>query len=411
MPRRASLGLGWRVAMMPAPLTRLPCLSSAALAAVCFVLGCGSKSDGAPKTRPAPLVVVAKVEARDVSVEIHAPVELRPLAQAEVGSKTLGVLDAVLVERGDRVKRGQLLALVRPSDLPDQLASARGALAQSQATSSLARKNFERASHLAPSGVVSQQELQVAQAARATAEAQEAAAQAQVGALAVRLGETRIESPLEGVVTVRRLDPGVLVGPSAGNIPILSVARVDVLRVFVTVTEREVQLVKVGQEAHVEVDALSGKSIKGTVARLAPTLDPATRTLDAEVQIDNANGDLRPGMFGRGSIVVAIHHAAPVVPATAVQVSAGKRWAFVLKGDKVERREITTGVDEGGWLEVTKGVAAGEEVVTTGIDAISDGAAVRAVRGADPFTGKGLGAGEKDPRSGDAGGRPEGLKE
>jgi membrane fusion protein (multidrug efflux system) len=355
-----------------------------------FAGGCASKSDAAPKPRPAPQVVVAKVEARDVAVEVHAPVELRPLAQAEVGSKTLGVLDAVLVDRGDRVKRGQLLALVRPSDLPDQLVAARGTLAQTQASASLARKNFERASTLAPGGIVSQQELQQSQAALAAADAQEAAAKAQVGAYATRLGETRIESPLDGVVTVRRLDPGALVGPSAGG-TIITVARVDVLRIFVTVTEREVHLVKVGQEAHVEVDALAGKSIKGNVVRLAPTLDPATRTLDAEVQIDNAAGDMRPGMFGRGSIVVANHPNAPIIPASAVQVSSGKRWGFVLKGDKVERRELTIGVDDGDWLEVTKGIIAGEEVVTTGIDTVSDGTQVRAVRGVDPFTGKGLG--------------------
>src|SRR4051812_15765121 len=76
-------------------------------------------SSGAPKQRPAPLVAVAKVEARDVPVEIQAPVELRPLVQADVGSKVLGYIDAVLVERGDRVKKGQVLALIRPSDLPD----------------------------------------------------------------------------------------------------------------------------------------------------------------------------------------------------------------------------------------------------------------------------------------------------
>ena len=376
----------------------LPSVSSLGLLLVTLLLlgsalaGCSSKSEGASKARPAPLVVVAKVATRDVAVEVHAPVELRPLAQAEVGSKTLGLLDAVLVDRGDRVKRGQLLALVRPSDLPDQLVAARGALSQTQASASLARKNAERASQLAPGGIVSQQELQQSQAALATAEAQEAAAKAQVAAFATRLGETRIESPLDGVVTVRRLDPGALVGPTAGGTTILTVARVDVLRVFVTVNERDVHLVKLGQDAHVEVDALAGKSIKGTVARLAPTLDPATRTLDAEVQIDNAGGELKPGMFGRASIVVASHAGAPVAPATAVQVSSGKRWAFVLRGDKVERREVTVGVDEGDWVEIVRGVLAGEEIVTTGIDSISDGSTVRAVRNVDPFTGKGLGA-------------------
>jgi RND family efflux transporter MFP subunit len=371
-------------------LARLTVLATTLLA---MGSGCSARSDAAPKGRPPPLVVVAKVEARNVPVEVRAPVELRPLASADVGSKTLGYLDAVLVDRGDKVKRGQLLALVRPSDLPDQLVAARGSLSQAQASVGLARKNFERASDLAPRGVVSQQELQQAQAALASAEAQEAAAKAQVAGYATRLGETRIESPLDGVVTVRRLDPGVLVGPTAGaaSSAIVSVARVDVLRVFVTVSERDVHLVKTGLAAHVEVDALPGRRIEGSVVRLAPTLDPATRTLDAEVQIDNAAGELRPGMFGRGSILVAVHDGAPVVPATAVQISGGKRWAFVLDGDKVRRREVTAGVDEGTWIEIVKGVAVGEEVVTVGIDAISDGATVRALRGVDPFTGKGLG--------------------
>lgn len=371
---------------MKSPLVFAIVLATPILGAGAF--GCAnSKADGAPKTRPPPLVVVAKVAAQDVNVEVHAPIELRPLAQAEVGSKTLGYLDAVLVERGDKVKRGQLLALVRPSDLPDQLVAARGSLSQAQASASLAKSNLERVSGLAPKGVVSQQELQQAQAAVATAEAQEAAAKAQVAAYATRLGETQITSPLDGVVAVRRLDPGALVGPTAGT-GIMTIARIDVLRVFVTVTEREVHLVKIGQKAHVEVDALAGRTVEGAVVRLAPTLDPATRTLDAEVQIDNASGELRPGMFGRGSIVVDVHPNAAVIPATALQITNGKRFVFVLSGDKVQRREIETGVDEGTWLEVTKGVAAGEEVVTVGTDTISDGATVRVSRDVDPFKGR-----------------------
>jgi membrane fusion protein (multidrug efflux system) len=358
-------------------------LGSAAL----LVGACGNKSGSAQKARPAPMVVVAKVAVRDVPVEIHAPVDLRPLAQAEVGSKTLGYLDAVLVDRGDKVKHNQLVALVRPSDLPDQLVASRGVLAQSQSSAALARQNFERMKQLAPSGVVSQQELQQSEAALANAEAAEAAAKAQVAGYATRLGETQITSPLDGVVTLRRLDPGALVGPNAPGGTILTVARVDVLRVFVTVTEADVSSVKVGQDAHVEIDALRGKSIKGRVVRLAPALDPATRTLDAEVQLDNAAGELRPGMFGRGSIVVENHPNATVLPASAMQITNGKRYAFVLEGDKVTRRELATGVDEGTWLEVLKGVSPGEEVVTLGIDAISDGATVRATRGVDPFSG------------------------
>ncbi len=356
-----------------------------ALAALSF--GACAKADPPAKVRLPPLVVVAKVIAKDVPVEVHAPVELRPLAQADVGSKTLGYLDAVLVDRGDLVKRGQVVALVRPSDLPDQLASARGALAQSQAALAVARTNAERAKALGPSGVISQQELQQSVGALAVAEANLTSAQAQASSFATKLGETRIESPLDGVVSQRRLDPGALVGPPGGG-AIITVVKIDTLRVFITVTEREIKGVQIGKDAHVELDALAGKSITGRVVRVAPTLDPATRTLDAEVQISNASGELRPGMFGRGSIVLEVHPNAPVVPASSVQITDGKPYVFVLVGDKVQRRPVELGVDGGTWLEVKSGVKDGEEIVIAGMDGLSDGAPVRPTRGVDPFSGK-----------------------
>ncbi len=358
---------------------------SIACLAVALLLACRG---GAPqaRTRPPPSVTASAVQVRDVPVELRAPVDLRPLAQADVGAKTIGYLDAVLVDRGDKVKRGQLLALVRPSDLPDQLAAARGSFAQAQAAVVLARANKERADRLAPSGVVSQQELQQAANALAGAEATLAAAQANVGGLATRLGETRIESPLEGVVSQRRLDPGALVGPNSGSSTIVTVERIDAMRVFIPVNEREVGPLRVGQDAHLELDAFPGKTYGGKVVRVSPAFDPLTRTLDAEVQVKNP-GELRSGMYGRAAIVTAVHHDAVVVPAGAVQVTNGVHVVYVLRGEKVKRTEIQVGVDGGDWLEVTGGLARGDEVVTAGSDALSDGATVRAQRNVDPYTG------------------------
>ena len=355
------------------------------VAVACFA-ACGNKAIDKGSSRPPPLVSVARVEARDVPVEVRAPVDLRPLIQADVGSKTLGYLDAVLVDRGDRVTRGQLLALVRPSDLPDQLAAARSSLAQAQSSAALARTNYERAKQLAPEAVVSQQELQQAQSQYATAEAAQQAAQAQIAAVAVRLGETRIASPLTGVVVQRRLDPGTLVGPPGGG-AIVTVARVDTLRMFITVNEHELAGVAVGKSAHVEVDALPGRTFSGKVVRLAPTLDPATRTLDAEVQLDNSKGELYPGMYGRGAIVVDTHPGVPVVPVGAVVLSNKQAYAFAIDagGDVVHRRALTLGVDGGEWFEVKAGLRPGDEVVVAGAESIADGMKVRAARGLDPF--------------------------
>jgi RND family efflux transporter MFP subunit len=361
----------------------------ASLALVALALGgCNRGAGQAARTRPPPAVTVAPVMVRDVPVEIRAPIDLRPLAQADVGAKSVGYLDAVLVDRGDRVRRGQTLAIVRPSDLPDQLSAARGALAQSQAAAVLARSNRERAERLAPSGMVSQQELQQAQSALASAEAALSSAQSNVDATATRLGELRIESPLDGVVSARRLDPGALVGPTSGNGVVLTVQRVDVLRAFLPVNEQDVARLRVGQDARLELDAFPGRPVLGKVVRVSPSFDPVARTVDAEVQVQNPGGDLRSGMYGRAAIVTEVHRDAVVVAASAVQISEGRATAFVVRGDKVARVTLRLGVDGGEWLEVVEGLSKGDEIVTAGADVLSDGAVIRAQRGVDPFAGR-----------------------
>jgi RND family efflux transporter MFP subunit len=369
---------------------RWPVRAFASSAILVLAAASCQKSDGgaAAKTRPPPLVVVQKIEARDVPVEVRAPVDLRPLEQADVGSKILGYVDAVLVDRGDRVKKGQLVALVRPSDLPDQLAAARGTLAQVEASAALARTNFDRTQKLAPTGVVSEQEVQQSSAALASAEAAQAAAKAQIGALAVRIGETRIESPIDGLVSQRRLDPGALVGPPGGG-AIITVVRVDRLRVFITVNERDAPSITVGKEAHVELDALPGKSYSGLVVRVAPSFDPVTRTLDAEVQLANDGGELRPGMYGRAAVRLELHPRVPVVSVNAVQITENQKYVFVLNGTKVVRRPVRLGADvaDSQLFEVTQGLTAGEEVVTAGADGLSEGATVRVARDIDPYSG------------------------
>jgi RND family efflux transporter MFP subunit len=345
---------------------------SLAIALVFTVSACKG-GDPAARQRPPPAVTVAPVEVRDVPVEIRAPVDLRPLFQADVGAKSIGYLDAVLVDRGDLVRKGQLLAVVRPSDLPSQIESARVAY-------DLAKVNKARAESLAPAGVVSQQELQNAQSAYAKAEAD-------LQAVSTRFGETKIESPIDGVVSQRRLDPGALVGPNAGTGSILTVQRNDILRVFIPVNEKDAPSVKVGQAATAEFDALPGKKYVGKVVRMSPAYDPVSRTVDAEVHLVNP-GELRPGMYGRGTLVTAVHPAAVVVPVGAVQLSDGRYFAYVVQGDKARRVELGVGVDGGNWFEVVRGLKAGDEIVTAGTDVLSDGSAIRAVRGIDPYTGK-----------------------
>jgi len=355
------------------------CLVSLTLFAVS---ACNKSDKTQARPRPPPSVTTAQVATRDVNVEIKAPVDLRPIAQADVGAKTLGYLDAVLVDRGDRVHRGQLLALVRPSDLPDQLEAARSAY-------DLAKANKDRAEKLAPTGVVSEQELQAANAAYASATSQ-------VAAVSVRLGETRITAPLDGFVAARRLDPGALVGPGTSTGAILTVMQVDVLRIFIPVNERDVATIALGQDAHLEVDALPGKIYSGNVVRISPGFDPLTRTIDAEVHLKNP-GELRPGMYGRGSIITSVHKGALVVPSSSVQLSSNQAFVYVLHEDKVKRVPVQLGVDGGDWLEVTSGLAPLDQIVTAGTDVLSDGTQVHPQKDVNPFSGTPIAEGTTAP--------------
>ena len=112
-----------------------------------------------------------------------------------------------------------------------------------------------------------------------------------------------------------------------------------------------------------------------------------SRTLDAEIHVANPTGELRPGMYGRGVVVTGVHEHVPVIPVSALQVSSKGRFVYVLKADKVERRAVNLGVDGDTWLEVTGGLTGGEEVVSAGVDVISDGVQVRVARNLDPITG------------------------
>lgn len=361
--------------------------------------GCGrsAAADNKRATRLPPSVVVASVEVRDVPVEVQAPVDLRPLEQVEVGSKVLGYLDAVLVDRGDRVKKGQPIALVRPSDLPGQVAAARGSFAQIESNAALAKLNFARAQKLKPAGVMSDQELEQSEAAVASTQAAEAAAKAQFEALAVRLGETRINSPIDGFVASRRLDPGALVGPTAGSSSIATIVRVDRLRAFVNVTERYATSLAVGMPVRIELDVAS-TSVTGSVVRISPAVDPNTRTIEAEVQVVNSDGKLRSGMYGRAFIQLALHRGSFVVPAAAVRINSNGQSVFVTEGDHVAEHVVTVGaeVDGGSSLELTSGIAAGEQVVIAGADGLSNGAKVR-VRTRESLAAKNTPAASSSP--------------
>ncbi|MDB4969205.1 MAG: putative Acriflavine resistance protein acrA [Myxococcales bacterium] len=348
------------------------------------VSGCGAKSD-APKKRPPPLVTVTTPEVRDVPILLTYTVDIRPVEQADLQSKVQGYVEKIYVDRGDAVKKGQLLAEIRPSDLPQLLGQARENVGQTEASFRLAGENARRARELFQRGMVSRADLDQAEAQLQIAESARGSARAGMGVVSTRLSETRLVAPFSGWVSERKLDQGSLVQPGPQNSTILTVVRIDQVRVFVSVLEAQAPLVRRGQPATVTVDAVPGKLFQGTVTRVPPSLDTNTRTLTCEIVIPNPDGTLKPGMYGRAALTVDTHPRGVVLPVEAVVAEEAERSVFIVDQIKpaadgkgpatgiAHRVLVQTGFDGGEWLEITKGLTGTESVIVAGVDLAADG--------------------------------------
>lgn len=396
--------------------TRGLLLSPGAVAAGLVLAAC-STAPPASKKRPPPLVKIARPEVRDVDVTLAYTVEVKPIEQAELQSKVTGYVQSIAVDKGDRVRRGQVLASIRPSDLPEQANQAREQVGQAEAQFKLESENARRSRELFKRGLISKAELDGQEARLQVAQAARGASQAGLGVVSARLRETAIVAPFDGWVTRRYADPGTLVSPGPTAQALLQIMRIDTVRVFVNVLERDVPQLRRGLPVSITVDAMPGRAFAGTVTRYAPALDPATRTLEAEIVIPNpeehgAGGvpagidrPLKPGMYGHAALRVATHKSSVVLPVEAVMAEDAARYAFVVEEIKpgqpretgrARRVPVKIGFDGGSWLEVTEGLQGGEDVIVQGMDLISNGAPVTLLR-VDPKPAPQAGSAKADP--------------
>jgi RND family efflux transporter MFP subunit len=191
-----------------------------------------------------------------------------------------------------------------------------------------------------------------------------------------------IESPFDGIVTSRTIDPGDMVyqasSPKGDDQPLLRVAKVDVIRVKIYLPERESAWIDVGDPATIEFDALAGRSFAAQVTRISEALDPRTRTMLVEVDLSNADGGIRPGYYGQTRIVLESRERALALPVAAIRSDAGDTYVYVIApGDTVRRVPIEIGLTSAGWTEIASGLTGNERVVTSGTAELADGASVR----------------------------------
>jgi RND family efflux transporter MFP subunit len=286
-----------------------------------------------------------------------------------------------VVDVGDPVKAGQLLAEIDSPETEEDLRLARVRLSEASANVGIVQRTAQRNENLVGAGVVSQQ-----QADDATAQANSAVAalktrEAELQRVSALHGYQRVVAPFDGVVTRRGYDRGMLVGTaSAGGSALFEVAQVDQLRVFVEVPQYLAREVTAGIAAVVYAPAEPQRTARGVVARTSGVLDQATRTLHTEVHIPG-DGTVLPGAFVYVRFVLTRSAAPLIVPANTLLVrKEGTLLARVVEG-RIALTPVRIGRDLGKDLELLDGIKLGELVVINPQDDLSDGQPVRTVTG------------------------------
>ena len=364
---------------------------------------------GAGGFRPTMTVEATTTKRLAVAERVMVVGNLIGAVTVDVVPKVSGRLEAVAVRLGDSVRKGQLLATLEDRELREQVRQTEASLDVSKATVRQreadlknAQSNLERTRNLFTRNLIARQTLDDAEARYDAAVAQVDLARAQAAQAGARLEElrinlsnTRILSPVDGYVGSRRLDPGAFVGT---NSAFLSVVDIHFVRLVANLVEKDLRRIVLDMPAKVEVDAYPGEVFTGRVARLAPVLDPATRTAQMEVEVPNPASRLKPGMYARVQFVVLERADALTVPRNAMVEIDGARGVFVAEGKTARFRPVTSGIIDGEAVEITDGLADNSTVITLGSASLRDG---------DPIViagqgGRGGRAG--GPRSGGSGG-------
>jgi membrane fusion protein (multidrug efflux system) len=282
--------------------------------------------------------------------------------EAVVVAKVGGEVKRILVEEGANVHAGQVLAVLDG----DQL---RLELAQSAANLKKLERDYQRNSDLHAKGLIAASAVDNVKSDLDALKAAYEIAQLQ-------LSYTEIRAPISGVVAERHIKVGNTIQP---NTVVFRVTDLKPLLAYVHAPERELRQLSPGQPAQIAVDSLPGRQFEGKIARVSPVVDPATGTFKITVEVNDPTSQLKPGMFARVGVVYERRANALQIPRTAIVDNDGQATVFVVNKDKAEQRDIKTGLANAGFIEVTEGLKAGEQVVVVGQNGLKTGNAVRVV--------------------------------
>lgn len=340
----------------------------------------GPGGGGAART---PTVTLAP---SDVATPKRVPLEdaiavtgnLNALNSGELRARVEGDVVSVLAREGQPVRAGQLLAQIDPADLQGQQMSAQADVASARTEYRTAQWNLEQSRELLRQGAVPEQQVRVAEQQAAAAQARVAAAESRLRSASINLNDTRLTAPANGTIDKRLVTPGQHVSKGA---PLFTMVQGSVLELAAAVPEARAAQVRPGATVHF---AANGQVFDGTVARVAPTVDPASRTVTVYVDVPNAGGAIKAGTFASGRIVTQTLGDALVVPVDAVkQGPDGGSFVYRVVNGAVEQAPVTTGLTDNaqGVVQVVSGLTDTDRVIVGNVGMLGKGMKVRMAGG------------------------------
>jgi RND family efflux transporter MFP subunit len=337
----------------------------------------------------APAVQVVKAQTATLESAIEISGNLAPQTRVGIMPKLGGTLDRVLVDLGDRVSEGTVVATLDRREIDAQVDAAAAAVAvakaaqeAAEASQANAAKEIERARNLFEQGAIAKAQLDAAETAHRTTSAQRELSKANVAQAEASLRRARevqrdatLRSPISGVVVERNFDAGSLVGP--GDKPVVAVADNRVLKLEAGVSELEAGRLKAGTPATIKVTALPGRTFEGKIVALAPEIDLKNRHFRIDVRVMNTDGALLGGMYAVARVVTARAESAVVVPRDAIFQRGGQRMVYVVSGERATATPVKEGLTDGTRVQLVSGVAAGATIVADARRDIAEGVKIR----------------------------------
>ena len=330
-----------------------------------------------------PTVAVVQPVPEPANDELVLPGNLQAFIESPIFARTNGYLLRWYRDMGSKVEKGELLAAIDTPEVDQELSQAKASREQIKAALAMAKISADRWANLRKTDSVSQQEADQQASSYDQAVANLAAADANVHRLEDLESFKSVYAPFSGVLTRRNVDPGALInsGAQAAGKELFDIARVDPLRVYVSVPQAYAPNIKVGMKADVTLQEFPGQKFVGMVVRTADAIDLATRTLNTEVDVPNKDGKLLPGSFGQVHFATGTSVPRITIPVNAMLFRAeGPQVAVVDKDGIVHLRPINIGRDFGATLEILGGIDVTDQIIINPSDSLEEGQQVHVAK-------------------------------